>query len=104
MNRFYVGQSVRINCPDSDGHGQVVTILELDHFANDTYSGVYIGHMVDLEGWPEDIARGGERFCTFEPRELIPIDKPPNWRAIASHWTVSDSVRDNGLDFAEGVR
>jgi hypothetical protein len=67
MTAFFVGQRVRVNCPQSARHGEETHIEELFVHGRSVLCGNYIGHQVALRH------RGSGTPLKFEPHELIPI-------------------------------
>jgi hypothetical protein len=75
MAKFFVGQRVKVNCPDSDAHGEETVILALEVYvpADDEFPG-YFGIEVEIRMHPEDVSEPDDYWCIFEPHELIPIN------------------------------
>lgn len=71
MATHFVGQKVRVNCPDYDTHGKETTITRIGVIASD-FGRQYIGHEVELRVDDQGSPFHGMQ-CVFETHELIPI-------------------------------
>lgn len=67
MAKFFVGQRVRINCPESNGHGREAVVTRLNQMGWDDFDRPFIGTQIDL---PSASSRCG--LCVFENHELEP--------------------------------